>query len=193
MELEIGLKIGRLEIIGRAYNYKQKGGYTAKCECGTILKAFTKNDLNSKIKNLEKGKIIACKNCTNSEYIKERTDLQKYRYIYNSYKKSANVRNHEFDIDRTLFTNLILSPCTYCGLEKTNERIDRVNPSETIQYNGIDRVDNSKGYIISNVVSCCRLCNKMKGTLTHNEFYNHINNIINFKGSTTRAEARTSK
>lgn len=193
MKLEIGLKIGKLEIIGRAYNYKMKGGFTAQCECGNILKAFTKKDLNNKIKNLEKGKIIACKDCTNIDYIKERTDLQKYRYIYNAYKKSANVRGHEFNVDRIIFTKLILSPCVYCGTQNSNERIDRLNPKEKITYNGIDRVNNSIGYIIGNIVSCCNICNKMKGTLTEDEFYEHLNKIINFKGSTTRAKARTSK
>jgi hypothetical protein len=31
-------------------------------------------------------------------------------------------------------------------------------------YNGIDRVDNSKGYTPENTVPCCKICNKIKGT-----------------------------
>lgn len=35
---------------------------------------------------------------------------------------------------------------------------------------GLDRVDNSLGYILTNVVSCCAICNRMKLTLTYCAF-----------------------
>lgn len=48
----------------------------------------------------------------------------------------------------------------------------------TYAFNEIDRVDNSKGYITSNVVPCCKFCNAAKGTSTVTEFMywlTHIN------------------
>jgi hypothetical protein len=37
-------------------------------------------------------------------------------------------------------------------------------------YNGIDRIDNSQGYIIDNVVPCCTKCNIAKGRQSIQEF-----------------------
>ena len=37
-------------------------------------------------------------------------------------------------------------------------------------YNGIDRIDNSKGYEKYNSVSCCEKCNRMKNILGKAEF-----------------------
>jgi 5-methylcytosine-specific restriction endonuclease McrA len=48
-------------------------------------------------------------------------------------------------------------------------------------YSGIDRKDSSKGYILSNVVSCCFTCNKAKGTMSEKEFLEWIDRIIAFR------------
>jgi hypothetical protein len=37
-------------------------------------------------------------------------------------------------------------------------------------YNGVDRVNNDFGYSIDNCVSCCKVCNRMKGKKTVAEF-----------------------
>jgi hypothetical protein len=49
-------------------------------------------------------------------------------------------------------------PCYYCKSQKENE------------VNGIDRVDNSKGYTKDNCVSCCQFCNRMK-LIYHPDFF----------------------
>ena len=40
--------------------------------------------------------------------------------------------------------------------------------------NGIDRMNNNIGYEISNVVPCCSVCNKMKSSLSKEEFLTQI-------------------
>lgn len=40
--------------------------------------------------------------------------------------------------------------------------------------NGLDRTNPDIGYIKSNVVSCCRTCNKMKARFGYDEFIKHI-------------------
>jgi hypothetical protein len=35
-----------------------------------------------------------------------------------------------------------------------------------IEYNGIDRVDNEKGYLVENCVPCCFTCNSLKKSVT---------------------------
>lgn len=51
-------------------------------------------------------------------------------------------------------------PCHYCG-----------DPIETI---GLDRVDNAQGYVSGNVVACCAECNRMKVTLTTQEWFDKV-------------------
>lgn len=42
---------------------------------------------------------------------------------------------------------------------------------------GLDRVDSSKGYEESNIVPCCKVCNRIKWTLSQEEFIQHIHKI----------------
>jgi hypothetical protein len=35
---------------------------------------------------------------------------------------------------------------------------------------GLDRIDNSVGYVVGNVVACCFTCNRERGTLTYEEY-----------------------
>jgi hypothetical protein len=83
-------------------------------------------------------------------------------------------------------TFLILSQqsCVYCGtppcrtfniydLDKRHPKRDEAN----FTYNGLDRLDNSKGHLPNNIVPCCTNCNTMKMSLSVDEFINHIKQI----------------
>jgi hypothetical protein len=83
------------------------------------------------------------------------------RYI--SYKSSAKKRGFIFDISKDDFNKIISLNCVYC------------NGSEFI---GIDRKDNSIGYTISNVQSCCTMCNMMKRTYTEEDFISQCKKIV---------------
>lgn len=54
--------------------------------------------------------------------------------------------------------------------------MDKINGSKLFR-NGIDRVDNSLGYILSNVVSCCKICNYMKKDLSEQEFQDQCERV----------------
>ena len=73
------------------------------------------------------------------------------KYRYSAYKKGAIKRNIEFNITFDEFLSIWNKPCMYCG--------------DNIEGIGIDRKDNDKGYIIENILSCCKVCNFMKHTL----------------------------
>jgi hypothetical protein len=55
--------------------------------------------------------------------------------------------------------SLFAASCHYCGHTPEPERL-----------NGIDRKDNDIGYLQSNVVSCCGLCNRNKGSMPYADF-----------------------
>lgn len=41
-------------------------------------------------------------------------------------------------------------------------------------YTGLDREDNTLGYLYSNLVPCCKVCNRAKSTMTRAEFLTWI-------------------
>jgi len=77
---------------------------------------------------------------------------------YFNYKSSAKKRHYNWGLTFKQFQTFWQKPCYYCG-----------NRIKTI---GLDRTDNSKGYNLDNLVSCCRRCNRMKMILTKQEFIN---------------------
>lgn len=73
------------------------------------------------------------------------------------YLNSARYRGHEFCLTFEEFMLFWKKPCYYCDAE--------------ISLIGLDRVDNSRGYAIGNVVSCCKVCNVAKARLSQDEFF----------------------
>jgi hypothetical protein len=86
---------------------------------------------------------------------------------YTSYKKSATTRNIEFALSEQEFMALVKQSCYLCGIQ-----------SDT-NHNGIDRFDNSKGYVISNCRSCCGHCNLLKKDIDYNTILERAAKIAN--------------
>lgn len=87
--------------------------------------------------------------------------LNPVKNALNQYRASSKKRGYEFSLSKDEFEVLIQKPCVYCGTE----------PSPV---NGVDRVDNSVGYVPDNCVPCCGTCNKAKGTMTRGQFVDWI-------------------
>lgn len=102
-----------------------------------------------------------CKQCSN-EAIQCR---------YNMYKKSAKSKGRSFTITQDEFSKITSQPCHYCGeFEKEDKKGNA--------YNGLDRVDTTKGYELNNIVACCATCNRMKLDHTEDFFLKHIKKIL---------------
>lgn len=95
--------------------------------------------------------------------------LAKYRVSklgrYAKYKGSAKEKNIFFDLTYKEFLSFWGKPCFYCN-----------SPIKLI---GLDRIDNTKGYIINNIVSCCQDCNYMKLKKSSISFINHCIKVSN--------------
>ncbi len=100
-----------------------------------------------------------------------------HNILIKSYQTSAQNRNLQWNISDNIFIKLIHAACYYCG-EYGSNKIN-VRNKYIMNYNGIDRVDNIRGYICENVVSCCKTCNRAKGTVTQKEFLQWINRVYN--------------
>ena len=86
----------------------------------------------------------------------------RYYYVNNCLRRGIR-----FSIPKKEFSNLIQSSCHYCGSPPRNQHKLKIY---LFLYQGLDRLDNSKGYISGNCVPCCRRCNSIKGEhLSHEE------------------------
>jgi len=78
-----------------------------------------------------------------------------------TYLRHAKARGLLWDLSDQQIDALFAGDCYWCGEPPSNRRSRKASHGDFI-YNGIDRVDNTVGYINGNVVSCCFVCNSMK-------------------------------
>lgn len=87
--------------------------------------------------------------------------------ILKQYKSEAKNRNIEFLLKDEEAVKLITSACFYCSdFSYKNSKVS-----------GIDRQDNSLAYTLENSVSCCTICNFMKGNLDPQSFIDKCKKI----------------
>jgi len=161
----IGKRFGKLTVIalaeGRDTTCRR---WLVKCDCGE-----TKITRSSR---LISGNCTSCGSCSHRKMYGESSMNQ----MISAYKAGAKRRNLEYTLTDNVFKNLTHSPCYYCGQLPSNIRAKSSAYGAYI-FNGIDRVDNSKGYVIENVVPCCKLCNQAKSDKTQQEFYDWIKKV----------------
>lgn len=91
-----------------------------------------------------------------------------------NYKRNAKNRNLYFELSKEDFINITSKECYYCGT------FGSISPTGE-KYNGIDRIDSSKGYEKNNVLPCCSICNKMKLDLSQHDFLYQVQKIVEFQ------------
>lgn len=150
------------------------------CDCGT-RKSIIQGALTSK----KSDRTISC-GCFHREdvavYARDLAigtpEERALRRVYTSYKHRAKKFVDEFGICFDEFFVLIKRDCYYCGAPPSNttnfngwftaNKDKKYGVFE--KYNGLDRVDNSKGYTIDNVVPCCATCNRAKRSMSLDDF-----------------------
>ncbi len=89
--------------------------------------------------------------------------------IYNNYKRNARRLKRSFEISFEQFKGLVSASCSYCG-DAPSSVLKKAGARYGIVYNGLDRVDNDRGYVLDNVVTACKFCNFAKSQWTLDEF-----------------------
>lgn len=141
--------------------------WMCKCSCGG-LKRVAHGRLTSKA-------TTSC-GCARGKSQLLPNGLGQKRYIFRQYKSWALKKGRKFELGFESFVELISSACHYCSHSAEQA-------GSTSGFNGIDRMDNSKGYVTGNVVSCCWPCNQMKGSRSHDGFIDHCSRIAGFRVS----------
>lgn len=101
----------------------------------------------------------------------DKTVHKAIRYYYAHTRYSATVRGIPFALSLQEFHDIIKQNCIYSG-HKDRKTFYTYGHKQTyiLIANGIDRVDNTKGYTVDNCVPCCEMCNKAKRDKTVAEF-----------------------
>lgn len=132
-----------------------------------------------------KSKSCGCNRLTPPNKEKDR-ELAIWKQLYKStIEKRSKKKGYKSDISFEEFKKISLQKCFYCGSEPTNFATDRgafkrngKKTSDTIiKYNGVDRIDSTKGYLKKNSVTCCKHCNTAKNTMTQKDFYKFIKKV----------------
>lgn len=177
-----GKTFGRWKVIGDFYR-NEKGLYLHECIC-TICES--KKFVNGSALRL--GKSTKCHSCASKirglQSCKNDIETSKFLKLYSIVRRRAIREGHCFELSIEEFKILIKSDCKYCGDPPSNSlnvyagghsSSHRVQNGKII-YQGIDRIDSSKGYVIDNCNPCCKSCNVAKNDL----------DIIEFKERTIR-------
>jgi hypothetical protein len=184
----IGKKYGRLTVVKLLEERGNRGQLKYLCECECGKKHITSGE------SIRAGKSKSC-GCLKKEFIEknkfkriEDREIALLKVQYSHLKRRNKKMGFVDVIDFETFTRLSKGSCKYCGLEYSKEIEDRLNESKKskrlsdhiLKCNGIDRVDNKKGYVKDNCVSCCKYCNFAKHTMTEDEFYKWIKKVYEY-------------
>lgn len=172
----VGEKVGKLTVLdkyqrfpiikkdGSINRYKIK--WLCRCECGNEV-WMDHGDMK---------KCISC-GCVKKERLKKQDGHAAKKEAYALYKRNAKIRDLEFDITYPEFLAMAQDICYYCGSEPKNRMRNRNNNGDFI-YNGIDRVDNNRGYTLDNCVTSCKDCNRVKMDTNLESMIEHMKKIV---------------
>lgn len=82
------------------------------------------------------------------------------------YKDRAKRGDILWDLTDERAMELFKDECTYCGCDADQ------------YHNGIDRIDNTKGYTETNVTPACRICNMLKACMDYDIFLKRCEHIL---------------
>jgi len=174
-KIQIGQIFGMLTVVSRAE--KGYGGdgrwWRADCSCGTKNYLVSAGHLRKK-----KAGARSC-GCLRGSWQHQQmlkvTVKGRFIRLIRGYRQGAESRGYCWSLSEEKAIELFRGACAFCG-----ERFSRVlgggTPSE-ILVNGIDRWDNSKGYVPGNCVPCCTTCNYAKGKQAGGEYLAHVRKI----------------
>lgn len=175
LKLELlGKRFGRLVVTSEYLKSNGRHKWLCSCACG--------NEITVQGSHLNKGLIRSCgclrreTTALNGRNNSKQNKVAALHKLYYRYKHAAKKKNRLFELDLDFFAYLVNQPCHYCKIHP-NQLMHAGN--DTIVYTGIDRVDCNVGYIESNVVPCCGVCNRAKYTQTSFEFENWIERAYN--------------
>lgn len=169
-----GLRFERLKVLSYDKTISKRAFWLCECDCGAV-KSLPGSDMKT-------GKIKSCgclRKENSAEAIKQNTredgtpiwrrssyGFSSMKSMYYRYIRDAKARGIEFTLSLGEFAELTSQSCYICGCSPANAVKYNKDSFGAYICNGIDRLDNSKGYIYENCLGCCTSCNSMKRNIT---------------------------
>jgi hypothetical protein len=146
-------------------NYKKSVKSKYNDYCGKHQRYAWKLDIEARKLKVCRGYLRGCTHTLPIDYkfsscLSCREKENKNENPIRIHRKSSKNRKIYSNLTDEQIIDLSKKLCHYCNL------MDKRG------WNGIDRLNNQKPYILSNVVSCCKTCNYMKQKLEYNRFIN---------------------
>jgi hypothetical protein len=170
-------------IVNPDYSFLRKGEYSFEILPGLIEKEFKVSFEGKKFKKIclfcgnefftdNRGTSFCSDTCSKEfEILKsviikkqDKASIPSLKMMYKVYKNNADSRGYVFELSFETFSDLVEKNCYYCGTKPK-------------KYNGIDRKNNSVGYTKRNCIPCCFRCNRMKYTMSEEEFAYSIDSL----------------
>ncbi len=151
-----GHKYGILTVKTLLPKTRKEREWLCECECGGVCVVHAAN--------LRSGNTVSC-GCARIKYTDHTTGA--FHGVVARYVSQARDRGLEWALSAAACQTLMAANCTYCGGPPSNTATVK---SSVFIYNGIDRIDSSKGYKSDNVTSACKTCNWAKSAMSTIEF-----------------------
>lgn len=171
----VGQKLGRLIVIERVRDKNTKTTYyVCRCDCG-VMKCIQYANLTPANKKATRS----C-GCLQKELLSKRTRKglghSVKTSVWNYYRRNAVSRELEWKLTKEQFVELIMGACHYCGIVGRTETTQKYK--DTLRHNGVDRLENDKGYTVENSVTACRVCNIAKNVLSAEAFVTWARQLV---------------
>ena len=178
-----------IEKVDPPSNYKNTSKAFWKCRC------ICNNEIVVLSEALRNGRTKSC-GCKKGALISSKSRLSNkgqagFNRLLQRYKRQARSRNIKFNLSIEEFRKLTSSQCFFCN--KNPEQISNLADVQGMtqsgikfgayKYNGIDRLNPNGDYEQTNVVACCKICNRIKSDMTLQELEKHLRSML-----TTRFE-----
>lgn len=170
-----GQLFGKLTVIKRLAKKGKRTKYLSQCSCGNEIICD-----GSKLKGR-----MSC-GCTRKK-VKPRLPVMDIvcNVLFASYIRNAKNKQFSFQLSKKQFRNMIFDKCYYCG-DSPKTLFKKWRADEGCKFNGVDRKDNTLGYILSNCVPCCKQCNYKKNSQHIDDFIQWVKKVSeNVKGKTS--------
>lgn len=165
-----GRRFGKWKVL-RRYKNTNRGQTRWVCFCGGCNR-----NLIVTAGNLRSGRTSSCQQCSKRLPDGEASP----RSLYREYRQGAKERELSFRLSLKQFKKLTSDLCHYCGT-KPEQIWKRGETNGYYVYNGIDRMNNSRGYSLRNCVSCCGNCNKAKRITDYQPFLKWIRRVYEWR------------
>lgn len=149
------------------------------CDCGNLVSKKRLAHLYDSPKHKATSHCKKCGYVYRGTNKRDYSDSQAKNAVWFNYQSSAKRRGIFWGLSKKDFFNLINLSCTYCGDINTSYfNNPKSSPwAKPFVYTGLDRIDSSAGYLLTNVVTCCKICNRAKSDLSQQDFYNWVRRL----------------